>query len=126
VRSANAAVVLASPAVNALRGGQLVFAALAFVVVAAYGLVLYEQLANPVWQEAKAALGVSLTPTVAIAHGQPWLELGRPLVCLLALAGGFLIGVDRARARRLVNLIAWSGAVYAAYGIVSHLGDPTT
>lgn len=129
-----AAVVLASPAVNALRGSQIVLAALAFVVVAAYALVSYEQLAahpllpaqpNPVWHEAEAALGVSLTPTVAIAHGLLWLELGRPLVCILALAGGFLIGVDRERARRLVKVIAWSGAIYAAYGIVSHLGDPT-
>ena len=60
------------------------FVALPNQPIAAYGLVLYEQLANPVWQEAEAALGVSLTPTVAIAHGQPWLELGRPLVCLLA------------------------------------------
>jgi O-antigen ligase len=129
-----AAVILASPAVNILRGRQMAFAALAAVVVAAYALVLYEQLAqhpwlpaqpNPVWHEAEAALGVPLTPTVAIAHGQPWLELGRPLVCVLALAGGFLVGADRERARRLVKVVAWSGAVYAVYGIVSHLVDPT-
>jgi O-antigen ligase len=66
-----------------------------------------------------------LTPTVAIAHGQPWLELGRPLVCLLALAGGFLIGLDRERAHQLIKVIAWSGAAYAIYGVVSHLFDPT-
>jgi hypothetical protein len=91
-----AAIVFASPAVNALRSGQIVLPALAFVVVAAYALVLYEQLAehpiipaqpNTVWREAEAALGVPLAPAVAIAHGQPWLELGRPLICVLALPG---------------------------------------
>jgi O-antigen ligase len=46
------------------------------------------------------------------------------LICLLALAGGFQVGLDRERARRLVKVIAWSGAVYAIYGIVSHLSDP--
>src|SRR5579872_2001029 len=124
-----AAVVLTSKSVDSLRPGQLALAALAAIVVAAYGLVLYEQLAehplipaepNPVWHDAEAALGVPLKATVAIAHSQPWLELGRPLVCLLALTGGFLVGVERERARRLVKVIAWSGAVYAAYAIPSY------
>ncbi len=128
-----AAVVLTSKSVDSLRPGQLALAALAAIVVAAYGLVLYEQLAehplipaepNPVWHDAEAALGVPLKATVAIAHSQPWLELGRPLVCLLALTGGFLVGVERERARRLVKVIAWSGAVYAAYAIPSYLIDP--
>jgi O-antigen ligase len=129
-----AGVVLTSQAALALRPGQLAFAALAAIVVAGYSLVLYEQLAehplipaqpNPVWGEAEAALGMPLVPTVAIAHGQPWLELGRPLVCLLALAGGFLVGVERERARQLIKVIAWSGIAYAVYGIISHLLDPT-
>jgi O-antigen ligase len=44
---------------------------------------------------------------------------------MLAVACGFLIGVDQGRARRLIKLIAWSGAAYAAYGILAHLFDPT-
>src|SRR5262249_41093987 len=129
-----AAVILLSKNAGGLRPRQLVFAALAAVVVAAYALVLYEQLAeypliraqpNPVWHQAEAALGTPLTPTVAIVHGEPWLALGRPLVCLLALTGGFLIGLERERARRLIMVIAWSGVGYAIYGILWHLFDPT-
>jgi len=115
--------------------GQLALAALAGIVVAAYGLVLHEQLADhpwlaaatphPIWQEAQKALGVPLQPSVSIARNQPWFELGRPLVCMLAIACGFLVGGDRERARQLIKVIAWSGAAYAAYGILAHLFDPT-
>ena len=66
-----------------------------------------------------------LPPSVSIARNQPWFELGRPLVCMLAIACGFLVGIDRERARQLMKVIAWSGAAYAAYGILAHLFDPT-
>lgn len=121
--------------VRYLGAGQLALAGLAGIVVAAYALVLHEQLAehpwlaaatpDPIWQEAQAALGVPLQPSVSIARNQPWFELGRPLVCMLAIACGFLVGVDRGRARQLLKVIAWSGAAYAAYGILAHLFDPT-
>lgn len=91
--------------VRALGAGQLALAALAVIVVAAYGLVLHEQLAvhpwlsaatpDPIWHEAAAALGEPIQPSVSIARNQPWFELGRPLVCMLALACGFLVGADR-------------------------------
>ena len=118
--------------VASLGRGQLALVGLAGVVLAAYALVLHEQLAthpwlaspDPIWQEASAALGTPLEASAAIAHGQPWYELGRPLVCLLAIACGFLVGADAGRARQLMKVIAWSGAAYAAYGIVSHLSDP--
>src|ERR1700733_16291363 len=56
--------------VRSLGGSQLALAALAGIVVAAYALVLHEQLAehpwlavpDPIWQEAQAALGVPLQP----------------------------------------------------------------
>jgi O-antigen ligase len=120
--------------VRGLGVGQLALVGLAGVVVAAYALVLHEQLAehpwlaaapDPIWHEAEAALGVSLAHSVSIARGQPWLALGRPLVCILAIACGFLIGVDGRRARQLIKVIAWSGAVYAGYGILTFLVDPT-
>ena len=70
-----------------LRTGELLLVALAAVVVAAYGFVLHEQLSaspwlakpDPIWKEASDALGMALTPSAAIAHGQPFLTLGRPL-----------------------------------------------
>jgi O-antigen ligase len=121
--------------VRFLTRAQLALAAVAGVVVVAYGLVLHEQLAvrhwlpgassNPIWQQARAALGVPLIGSISIARNQPWFELGRPLVCILALSCGFLVGADTGRARQILNVIAWSGAVYAAFGILAHIFDPT-
>ena len=120
--------------VRSLGAGQLALAGVAGVVVAAYALVLHEQLAehpwlpgaipHPIWRETEKALGVPLVPLVSIARTQPWLELGRPLVCMLAISCGFLVGADAGRARQLIKIIAWSGAAYAAYGILAHLFDP--
>jgi O-antigen ligase len=128
-------VCLAFAPVRALRPSHLALVALAGIVVGAYALVLHEQLADhpwlaaatphPIWHEAEKALGVPLAPSVSIARNQPWFELGRPFVCMLAIACGFLVGTDRVRARRLLKVIAWSGAAYAAYGIFAHLFDPT-
>lgn len=121
--------------VSSLGVGRLAFVGLAGIVVVAYALVLHEQLAehpwlsiaipHPIWREAEATLHTPAAPIVSIARNQPWLELGRPLLCLLAIGCGFLLGVDQRRARRLIELIAWSGAAYAAYGILAHLFDPT-
>lgn len=120
--------------VSSFSPGRLALFGLAALVVAAYAFVLHEQLSDhpwiakphPIWAEAAKALGVPLKPSVSIARNQPWFELGRPLVCMLAIACGFLIGTDRDSARRLIKVIAWSGAAYAAYGILAHLFDPTS
>jgi O-antigen ligase len=124
--------ILVSGSVRALGRGQLALAGLVAIVIAAYAFVLHEQLTehpwlatpNRAWHEAGAALGTPLTPVVSIVRNQPWFELGRPLACILALACGFLVGVDRGRARQLVKVIAWSGAAYAVYGILAHLIFP--
>jgi O-antigen ligase len=119
--------------VRSLNTSQLALAGLAGIVVVAYALVLYVQLSAqpwfaapyPIWHEAAAALGVPLSPSISIARNQPWFELGRPLVCMLAIGCGFLVGTDRGRARQLLKVIAWSGSAYAMYGILAHLIDPT-
>jgi O-antigen ligase len=116
-----------------LSGGQLALVGLAFVVVAAYALVLHEQLAahpwfaspDPVWREAAEVLGTPLQPSVSIARNEPYYALGSPLVFMLSLMCGFLVGMDGHRARQLLRVIAWSGAAYAAYGIVAEAFDPT-
>jgi O-antigen ligase len=120
---------------HSFNAGQLALAGLAAIVVAAYALVLHEQLAahpwlivtipHPIWREAEAALHLPIEPIVSIARNQPWLELGRPLLCVLSIACGFLIGADQRRARRLIRFVAWSGAAYAAYGILAYIFDPT-
>jgi O-antigen ligase len=119
--------------VHTLGGGQLALAGLAGIVIVAYAFVLHEQLAehswfasaNPLWQDAQQALGVPLAPSASIVRNRPWFALGRPLACILAISCGFLVGADAERARRLITVIAWSGAAYAAYGILANLTDPT-
>jgi O-antigen ligase len=115
--------------------GQLALVGLAGVVVAAYALVVHEQLAehpwlpvarpHPIWSEASEILGLPVTPSVSIVRYQPWFELGRPLACMLALACGFLVGTESRRARQLLKVIAWSGLGYAIYGILAYTFDPT-
>jgi O-antigen ligase len=119
--------------VRKLTGVQLALAAVALTVVAAYAFVLHEQLSDhpwlaspdPIWREAQQALGTPLQASVSIVRNEPWFDLGRPLVVLLAVTCGFLIGIHKERARQLIKVIAWSGAAYACYGILAHLFDPT-
>jgi O-antigen ligase len=118
--------------VRDLERGQFVALCVAGLIIAAYGLVLHEQLADrpwfgthpSVWREAETALGAPLRASVSIARNQPWFELGRPLVCLLAMVNGVLIGTHYKRALQLLNVVAWSGTAYAVYGVLAYLLDP--
>jgi O-antigen ligase len=109
------------------------FLAAVSVTVACYAFVLHEQLAqkpwiaspDPIWEQAKRLLDVSVASSVAVARNEPFLALGNSLNCLLALVCGFAIGGDRATARRLLRVIAVSGAGLALYGIVAYAADPT-
>ena len=126
------ALMMASP--RDLDRRHLALIGLAGIVVAAYAVVLHEQLAaqpwfalavpDPLWAETSALLGVPLTPSVSIARNQPFFTLGAPLAAMLALLCGLVLGADRVRARMLLQVMAWSGAVYAVYGILAHLLDP--
>jgi O-antigen ligase len=121
--------------VRELGASQLCFLTLAGIIIAAYAFVLHEQLSShpwfavatphPIWREAGEALGAPLQSSVSIAPHQVFFELGRPLVTMLALLCGFLIGVECDRARALLKVIGWSGAIYAIYGIAAYLLDPT-
>jgi O-antigen ligase len=103
------------------------------LIVLFYTFVLHEQLAdqpwiaspNPLWAEASKVLSVPIKPSVSITRGEPFFAIGAPLANVLALICGLLVGTDRARARQLLQVIAWSGAVYAIYGILSFLLEPT-
>ena len=115
-----------------LRAPHLRLLGCAAVVVAAYAVVLHEQLAehpwfspHPLWQLASDALGTPLEPSISIARHEPYFALGQPLVCMLALICGLAVCVDRGRARTLLWVLAWSGVVYALYGVAAHLVDPT-
>ena len=125
------AAIAASP--RGLRGGQFVLLGLAAIVFAAYGLVLHEQLAAhpwfaapyPLWRETSEALGTPIEPSVSIARHQPFFALGASLADMLALICSFIICTDRNRARQLLNVVAWSGAAYAIYGIAAFLINPS-
>ncbi len=121
------AAIAASP--RRLRGGQFALLGLAAIVIAAYGLVLHEQLAtnpwfatpHPLWREASEALGIPIEPSVSIALHQPFFTLGASLADMLALICSFIICTDATRARQLLKVVAWSGATYALYGIAVFL-----
>ena len=104
------------------------------VIIAAYGFVLHEQLSDapwvatppPIWAQASAALGIPIKPYVSIVRGEPFYALGAPLSFLLALMCGLMVGADRDLARRALYVMAWSGAAYAIYGILTLLFAPST
>jgi hypothetical protein len=103
------------------------------LIVLFYAIVLHEQLAdhpwvasfNPLWAQTSKVLGIKITPSVSIVRGEPFFALGAPLACVLALICGLIVGTDRDRARQILQVVAWSGAVYAIYGILSFLIEPT-
>lgn len=103
------------------------------LIIVFYAFVLHEQLAdhpwvaapNPLWAQASKVLGVELTPSVSITRGEPFFGLGAPLAFMLALICGLIVGTDRDRARQLLQVVAWSGAAYAFYGVLSFLIEPT-
>jgi O-antigen ligase len=110
----------------ALLGGTV-------VIVLAYAFVLHEQLSphpfiaspDPLWRSASAALGTQLEPLASIARNQPFFSLGAPLAAVLAMVCSLIVCADRIRAHQLLKVVAWSGAAYAAFGIIAFLIDPT-
>jgi O-antigen ligase len=118
---------------QSLRNAHLAILSGIALIIAQYALVVHEQLSgnpwfaapHPLWREASSLLATELTPSVSIARHQPLFSLGAPLVAVLSLVLGVVVGADRRRAHQLLRVIAWSGVVYAIYGIVSFLIDPT-
>lgn len=116
-----------------LNRGHLALLAGIAIIIAGFGFVLHEQLSDtpwfatphPIWEQASAALGVAIKPSVSIVRYEPFYALGAPLACVLALVCGLVVATDRDHARIALHVFAWSGGVYAAYGIASLLLDPT-
>lgn len=114
---------------------HMIVLALVALLIAAYGVVLHEQLSShpwfavaaphPVWAEASAVLHKTLQPSVSIARNQPLFSLGAPLAAMLSLLVSFIVCCERSRAKQLLQVIAWSGVAYAVYGVFAHLLDPT-
>jgi len=127
------AVIAASLSNYELRSGQLALLGGIIFIVIFYIFVLHEQLADhpwiasphPIWAQASEALGIPLTPSASITRGEPFFALGAPLASILALICGLIVGTDRDRAHQILQVIAWSGVAYAAYGVLSFLIEPT-
>jgi O-antigen ligase len=119
--------------VRGLRSIHFVVLGFAAILAAAYAFVLHEQLVftpwiagpHPIWEEASKALGDPMKPSAAIEWNQPFFAMGNPLLSLLALVSGFVVGTDRIASWRLLRIVAWSGAAYAAYALVAFLVAPT-
>jgi O-antigen ligase len=103
------------------------------VIVAAYAFVLHEQLSDhpwsapfqPIWKQASDLLGVPIAPSASIVKNEAFFALGAPLANILAIVLGITVGADRKRARRLLWVLAISGAAYALYGVLSFVIEPT-
>ena len=102
-------------------------------IIACYGFVLHEQLAdhpwiaspNPIWAKTSELLGGPLVPSVSIVRGEPFYALGAQVANVLALVLGLIVGANREGARRALHVMVWAGAGYAVYGILNLLFDPT-
>jgi O-antigen ligase len=122
--------IFASP--RYLRAGHLALLAGIAAIVAGYGFVLHEQLAdrpwlaspNPVWAKTAELLRQPVSPSVSIVRGEPFYALGAPLAAVLALILGLVVGSSRDLARRAVWMLAWSGVAYAVYGFFVLVFDP--
>lgn len=117
-----------------LRRGQRAVLSGAGGVAITCLLVLHEQFAekpwlpvhpDPLWAKSSRLLGIDLPASVSIAHNQPFFSLGLGIVCFLAFATALLMASDREAARRLLRVVAMSGAVYAVAGVVTFWIDPT-
>jgi O-Antigen ligase len=116
-----------------LRSGHFFLLGGIAFIIACYGFVLHEQLAdhpwiaspNPIWAKTSELLGWQIAPSVSIVRGEPFYALAAPLANVLALVLGLLVGADREYARRALQVMAWAGVGYAAYGIFNLLFDPT-
>jgi O-antigen ligase len=124
---------LALASVGDLQREHFWIAAGVGLIVLAYAFILHEQLAEqpwvapfqPVWKQASDLLHVPIAASASIVKNQAFFSLGAPLANVLALLLGLIIGARRERARLLLRVLAVSGALYATYGVLSFLIEPT-
>jgi O-antigen ligase len=128
------AIALGLASLRALDGRHVLVLGGVAIVVCAYVVVLHEQVSthpffssapDPAWHDAGEALKVQIRPSIALVRDQPLLSIGPTLAAILSLLVAFIVCIDRDRAHRLIEVVAWSGAAYAVYGIIAFLIDPT-
>jgi hypothetical protein len=97
------------------------------------GVATLQTLPNPplghpseIWQVPADMFGISVPRRISMTVTGPWLGLGYPLLFALALIRAILLAAEARAAQHLLRILAWAGCLYALYGIVSQVVDPTT
>lgn len=80
---------------------------------------------NPIWAETAKLLSTELEPIPSAMRYQPVLSQGPFLIAILTLSCAFVLGAKEAYARAIMAAFACSGLLYAVFGIVSYLIDPS-
>ncbi len=127
-------VALATVDLSALRLAHIQLLAPVFALVVFLGVVVVLQstsglahvLRDPIWDEAASLLGVSAgAHSAAASEGTPWHSLGPALAITSCFLVSFALALDPARADIIFKSVAYSGVVYAGYGLITMLSDPT-
>lgn len=79
---------------------------------------------DPAWQLPGDILGISVPHRISMTATGPWLAFGYSLLFSLAFIRAVFLAADARAARRLLRILAWSGCLYALYGILIQVGDP--
>ena len=117
---------------RALRLPHLaLLSAIAILALASGAVVALQSLpgswgASAIWRDLSTTLPVDAPAIRSVVRGQPVIAAGNLACCLGALTLGLVVGAEGRSARRLIDVFAWSGLAYAAYGVLSDLADPTT
>jgi hypothetical protein len=112
---------------------QTIFFILSLIVVLVWGLIFHEQasehpwffqdIVDPIWRQSSRLLDTPPAQYVAVVRNQPFFAGGAQMVAFLPLLSGFLVGNGRAFAKSIIRTVAWSGAFYAIYAILSFIGS---
>ncbi|ULK95939.1 O-antigen ligase family protein [Bradyrhizobium sp. I71] len=84
-----------------------------------------DRLVNPIWADTANLLSTALDPIPSALRCQPLLSQGPFLLAVLALSCAFVLGARETYARSIAVAFALSGLLYAIFGIVSYLIDPS-
>lgn len=96
------------------------------------GFVIHEQSStrpifatpNPAWEAFSGIFSTKVAPTASIVKNEPIFAVGPALANILTLVLAVILAADRPKARRIVYVIAISGALYAVYAIGAYALDP--
>jgi O-antigen ligase len=95
--------------------------AAAYVMVAVFQVmpVRLDGLSDSIWLRPKDLLGLDVAPRISSRAEIPPIAIGHFLIAVTSLLCGFLAGVSRRNADRLITAARYSILLYAAYGLTA-------